>query len=92
MQGAALYQTDATQDLNVRNNELLGNTDGFVTFDFSAGLKKDNWSVNAFLQNAFDERGILTRNTFCSIAFCSGSSRAFPVRPRFFGIRFGQKF
>lgn len=92
LQGAALYQTGATQDLNVFNNALLGNTGGFVTFDFSGGVKKDNWTLNVFIQNAFDRRGILTRNTFCSITFCSGSSRAFPVKPQFFGVRFGQNF
>jgi len=92
LQGAALYQTGATQDLNVFNNDLLGNTSGFVTFDFSGGVKKDNWTLNVFMQNAFDRRGQLTRNTFCSITFCSGSSRAFPVKPQFFGVRWGQSF
>ena len=92
VQGAALYQTNATQDLNVFNNNLLGNTSGFVSFDFSGGIKKDNWTVNVFLQNAFDKRGQVTRNTFCSITFCSGSSRVFPIKPQFFGIRFGQKY
>ncbi|MFX4083786.1 TonB-dependent receptor [Sphingobium yanoikuyae] len=92
IQGAALYQTGATQDLNVESNELLGNTKGFVSFDFSGGIKKDNWSVTLFLQNAFDKRGQLTRNTFCSIDFCANSSRTFTIEPQFFGIRFGQKF
>lgn len=92
VQGAALYQTGATQDLNVFNNDLLGNTPGFVSFDFSGGVKKDNWTFNVFMQNAFDRRGLLTRNTFCSITFCSGSSRAFPIKPQFFGARFAQRF
>jgi outer membrane receptor protein involved in Fe transport len=77
LQGAALYQTNATQDLNTYNNSLLGNTSGFVTFDFSGGIKKDNWTLDLFIQNAFDKRGALTTNTFCSITFCSGSSRTF---------------
>ncbi|MBH2000424.1 MAG: TonB-dependent receptor [Sphingomonadaceae bacterium] len=92
LQGAALYQTGATQDLNVDSNALLGNTKGFVSFDFSGGVKKDNWSLTLFIQNAFDKRGQLTKNTFCSIDFCSGSSRTFTIKPQFFGIRFGQKF
>jgi outer membrane receptor protein involved in Fe transport len=103
-QGAALYQTSATQDLNVSDNNLLVcgdivpspstacTTSGFLSFDFSAGIKKDNWSVDLFIQNAFDKRGELTRNTFCSISFCSGSSRTFPIKPQFFGIKFGQRF
>jgi outer membrane receptor protein involved in Fe transport len=92
VQGAALYQTGATQDLNTELNDLLGNSAGFVSFDFSAGVRKDKWSVDVFIQNAFDRRGILTTNTFCSISICSGSSRNFPIRPQFFGVKFGQRF
>ena len=92
LQGAALYQTGATQDLNVDSNALLGNTKGFVSFDFSGGIRKETWSLTLFLQNAFDKRGELTKNTFCSIDFCAGSSRTFTIKPQFFGVRFGQKF
>lgn len=107
LQVAALYQTGATQDLNVSDNNLLVcpdvaedhtdagvscSTKGFVSFDFSGGIKKDSWSLTFFLQNAFDKRGQLTTNTFCSITFCSGSSRIFAIKPQFFGLRFGQKF
>lgn len=90
-QAAALYQTGATQDLNVTNNALLGNTSGFISFDFGAGIKKDKWTLDVFLQNAFDRRGELTRNTFCSIAVCSGSARTFTIRPQFFGLRMGYR-
>lgn len=92
LMGSANYQTSATQDLNTDYNDLLGTTPGFVSFDFSAGLKKDGWTLDFFIQNAFDKRGQLTKNTFCSITFCSGSSRTFPIKPRFFGVRWGQKF
>ncbi len=92
IQGAALYQTGATQDLNVDQNALFGNTPGFVSFDFSAGIKKETWSLDVFLQNAFDKRGQLTKNTFCSIDFCSDSARTFIIKPQFFGIRWGQKY
>lgn len=107
LQGAALYQTGSTQDLNVSDNNLLVcpevaeertdagiscSTPGFISFDFSAGIKRGNWSFSIFLQNAFDRRGQLTKNTFCSITFCSDSSRTFTIKPQFFGIRFGQKF
>lgn len=92
VQGAALYQTGATQDLNVDQNALFGNTPGFVSFDFSAGVRTESWTLDVFLQNAFDKRGQLTKNTFCSIDFCSGSSRTFTIKPQFFGIRWGQKY
>ncbi len=92
VQGAALYQTGATQNLNEDDNALLGNTPGFVSFDFSAGIKKNNWTLDLFINNAFDRRGQLTRNTFCSIQLCADSSRTFFIRPQFFGVRFGQRF
>lgn len=92
IQGAALYQTGATQDLNVQNAMLLGDTAGFMSFDFAGGIKKDNWHLDFFIQNAFDKRGELTKNTFCSITFCSGSARTFAIRPQYFGIKFGQSF
>jgi hypothetical protein len=92
LQGAALYQTGATQDLNEFNNALYGNTPGFVSFDFAAGVRKDNWTLDVFIQNAFDRRGQLTKNTFCSITFCSGSSRTFTIRPQFFGIKMGYRY
>lgn len=90
--GAALYQTGATQDLNETNNSKLGNTAGFVSFDFSAGIKKDKWTLDLFIQNAFDRRGGLTRNTFCSIDFCANSSRLWTIRPQFFGVKYGRRF
>ncbi|GEN98521.1 TonB-dependent receptor [Novosphingobium sediminis] len=92
LQGAVLYQTGATQDLNEFNNNLLGNTAGFVSFDFGAGVRKDHWTADIFIQNAFDRRGQLTRNTFCSISVCAGSSRTFPIRPQFFGLKLGYRY
>ena len=67
-------------------------TPGFVSFDFSGGLRKGNTTLDLYIQNAFDRRGQLTQNTFCSITFCAGSSRTFTIKPQFFGIRFGQHF
>ena len=91
-QAAALYQTGATQDLNETNAALFGDTKGFVSFDLSAGIRKDNWTVDLFINNVFDKRGELTRNTFCAIDFCADSARTFTIRPQFFGVRFGQRF
>jgi len=92
VQAAALYQTGATQDLNEFNNNLLGSTSGFVSFDFGAGVRKDNWTADLFIQNTFDRRGQLTRNTFCAISVCAGSSRTFSIRPQFFGLKLGYRY
>jgi len=92
LQGTVFYQTDSTSDLDTSNNDKLGNTGAFGSVDFSAGLKKDTWSLELFIQNATDSRGILSKNTFCSIQYCSGSARSYPIKPQFFGVKWGQKF
>ena len=92
MQGSMFYQTSSTSDLDVADNLLLGNTDGFASFDLSLGAKRGNVSVEFFMQNIFDKRGILSKNTFCSIDYCADSARSFPIRPQFFGLKIGQRF
>ncbi len=92
VQGAALYQTGATQNLNTSLDALLGDTAGFASFDFLGGVSKGPYKVELFIQNAFDKRGALTKNTFCSIVFCKDSARTFGIKPQFFGIKIGYKF
>jgi outer membrane receptor protein involved in Fe transport len=93
VQGVAYYQTGATQDLDESYAALLGDTKGFASFDLSFGVSSDsNWKAEFFIQNIFDKRGILTRNTFCQIQVCEHSARSYPIKPQFFGIRFGHEF
>ena len=92
VQGTVFYQTSSTSDLLPLNDNLLGDTAGFASADFSAGIKKDHWAIEAFIQNAFDERGILSKNTFCSIQLCANSSRSFPMKPQFFGMKVSYKY
>jgi outer membrane receptor protein involved in Fe transport len=92
VQGVVLHQSSSTSNLDTFKNSLLGDTGGFTSFDFSAGFSHGNWNFEAFIRNAFDKRGELSRNTFCAIEYCSGSSRTLAIQPQFFGLRFGQKF
>jgi outer membrane receptor protein involved in Fe transport len=91
-QAQAFHQSGSTSDLNVSNDALLGDTDGFWTFNFSAGTKIDKFTVEAYITNAFDSRGILSKNTFCSIQLCANSSRSLPTKPQFFGLKVGYKY
>jgi outer membrane receptor protein involved in Fe transport len=83
---------------NVR--EILGKQKGYGTADFTAGLARDNWTVELFVKNAFDVRGDVTRYAECAEPVCGssgvpgGPGRIYvvPNRPRLIGVRFGQKF
>ncbi|KUR79821.1 TonB-dependent receptor [Novosphingobium sp. FSW06-99] len=89
---AADHQSSSTSNLDPVKDALLGDAPPFTSFDFSAGVSHDKWNVEFFIENLFDERGQLSRNTFCAIEVCSASTRALPIKPRFLGLKFSNKF
>ncbi len=68
------------------------NTKGFTTADFSFGGKSGNTTFEVFMQNAFDSRGTLSQNTVASVNLSFQYARNYPIKPRYMGIKFGQKF
>ena len=53
-----------------------------------------NWHLEAYIENAFDKRGVLGRNSECAdpSGYCWSNTKIYPIRPMLFGIKFGQKF
>ena len=92
VQGNVNYQSGTRSQLTAREQAVIGSTRKFTTFDFSAGTKFGDFSVEAFIQNAFDQRGALTFNTVCTPNICGGGARTFPIKPQIFGLKVGQKF
>ena len=94
VQGTANHQSGTTTHLLLADaGTFYGEpTKGFTTADFSVGTSYANWTASLFIQNAFDERGILSKNSVCVPGICGQYSRVYPVKPQYFGIRFGQKF
>lgn len=92
VQGTMNSQSGTRTFLLTRDNNATGNTSGFTTFDFSAGVKWGEFSIEAFIENAFDKRGVVTRNTACGPSFCGPFARNYPIKPQFFGIKIGQRF
>jgi iron complex outermembrane recepter protein len=70
----------------------VGNTKAFTTADFSAGTTVANFSIEAFVQNAFDNRGQLGINTACATTVCGPYARVYPTKPQLFGLKVGTKF
>jgi iron complex outermembrane recepter protein len=68
------------------------NLKGFSSFDFSTGADIGGFSVELFVQNAFDKRGILSLNSACGLTQCLAAARAFPIKPQQFGLKIGTKF
>jgi outer membrane receptor protein involved in Fe transport len=87
-----LHQSGVRNFLGLADDAAVGDTKGFTTFDFSAGVKFGDLSFEAFIQNAFDKRGILSRNTFCVPTYCGAYARSYPVKPQLFGLKVSQRF
>ncbi len=101
VQAVVAHQSSASSDLRkaivqtgtgniVDPGALLGRIRASTTADFSIGTKLSDFSLEAFIENAFDERAEQSRFQECG----SCSQRPYVVysRPRTIGIRAGAKF
>ncbi len=92
-QAAMLYQSSTRSFLLDQDYAAVGKLPGFATFDFSFGAKlSNNMTLEAYIQNAFDKRGQLSRNSSCATSYCGQYFRIYPVKPQMFGIKLGQRF
>lgn len=92
VQGTVNHQGGTTSYLTTAGEASLGPTRQFTTFDFSAGLNFNKLTFQLFIQNAFDKRGILSKNSVCTPGICGAYARLYPIKPQLFGIKVGQRF
>lgn len=92
VQGTVNHQSGTRSYLTDFEASLLGPTKGFTTADFALGADIGRWKWELFIQNAFDERGILSINTVCVPTICGAYARSYPIKPRQFGIKLGTRF
>ncbi len=81
-----------TVDYTGATVEQFGFTDGFTTLDFSVGVTVSTFKLQAFIQNAFDTRGILSKSAACGLAECRADARVYPTKPQLFGVKVSQRF
>jgi iron complex outermembrane receptor protein len=91
-QVAVIHQSSSVPTIEGTKNVLIGTIPGFTTEDFSVGTGMNNWHVEAYIENAFDSHGELSRGTECGTADCAAHYRSFLIKPMNFGVKFGQKF
>ncbi|MEO8113698.1 MAG: TonB-dependent receptor [Phenylobacterium sp.] len=92
MQASVVYQGSSTADLRTVESTILGRLPSYTTADLTAGVKKERWTAEAFIKNAFDARGEVTRFAECAIQVCGPQTYIVPIRPMLIGVRFGQDF
>jgi iron complex outermembrane receptor protein len=92
IQGSIQHQGGTRSFLTDADFAAVGSTKAFTTVDFSLGANWTNWRVEAFIQNAFDNRGILSLNSACATQICGQFSRAYPTKPQLFGLKVGYTY
>ena len=91
-QASVLHQSAANSALEASVEAIMGQTPAFTSADFSVGTALNNWTAEMYIENAFDERGQLNRYGECGNNYCYQNYRVYPIKPRIFGVKFGQRF
>jgi len=86
------YQGDTTSYLRTDFESVIGPTGGFTTFDLSGGVSLDRTTVTAYVNNMFDKRGVLSKNSACVPSTCGPYERNYVVKPQEFGVKVGYRF
>jgi outer membrane receptor protein involved in Fe transport len=96
VQAGLAYQGSAAADIRrdvdgggTNPNDFLGRIKSSTLVDLFAGYDWQNYNIELFATNIFDERNELSRFVVCSI--CT-ATKIVPGRPRTFGLRLGAKF
>jgi iron complex outermembrane recepter protein len=89
-------------DLRPTQNALKGNLPGYITADFSMGVKNDAWKIEGYVTNIFDSRGVVNTGVQCVETVCgTGVTPATPtggafydtlIKPRVMGIKVSRDF
>ena len=102
VQAALVHVGRRTTDLRLLERSLLGDLPAYNSVDLSAGVQKNSWSLDVYVDNVFDKRAALYKFTECGVTVCAahGVVAQYPngqvytgfSLPRTFGIRFKQEF
>ncbi|NUS38084.1 MAG: TonB-dependent receptor [Lysobacter sp.] len=91
-QASLVHQGVRRSALRTADNDVLGDLKPYTLTDLSAGFRRDNWSLDFFLKNAFDTRAQLSRFTECAVGTCGAEPYTVVAQPRTIGVRFSQDF
>lgn len=93
LQGAMAYVGARWPELRSVQRDIFGKEPSYTLANFSVGGTKGPYSLEIFINNAFDEKGQADRWAQCDASVCGLSGTYIsPIQPRNIGIKFGQKF
>jgi outer membrane receptor protein involved in Fe transport len=97
-QAAASYTGARWNDLDVTNVRARREMDAYTKVNLSAGIERDDWSLNFFINNLFDERADIDHEDpgyggLPNLQRPPGHKWfTTTIRPRHFGVRYSKRF
>ncbi|MFS8138342.1 MAG: TonB-dependent receptor, partial [Thermomonas sp.] len=91
-QASLAHQGNRTNDLREAQSAVFGTMGAYTLTDLSVGWRKNSWSVDVFLKNAFNTRAQLARFSECAALTCGAESYTVFAQPRTLGVRFIKEF
>ncbi|MGH9641440.1 MAG: TonB-dependent receptor [Terriglobales bacterium] len=92
VQGAVVAQSDVLPQLAVAFNQLVGDQPGYASANFAAGLRRQHWQTELYVQNAFDRRGQAGRYTECYPGTCPAGPYVVPIAARLIGLTVSERW
>jgi len=91
-QGAFTYQSSASSQLELADNDVYGDIPSSSFLNLAFGLENEKYAVELFVTNVTDEDAPLGVTSNCTPQVCGGLLQGVKSRPRTIGIRFSQDF
>jgi outer membrane receptor protein involved in Fe transport len=92
LQGSLAYVGSRWPDLRIAERTVLGPLKAYTLANFTAGIERDSYSLELFVNNVFDKRAQLDHYAQCDASTCFSNQYLNVSAPRTIGISFGQKF
>jgi outer membrane receptor protein involved in Fe transport len=92
VQGALTHAGKSRARLRLADYNIIGDSEANTMVDLSAGLSKDNYSLELFVQNAGNEDAALYKTSNCADSVCGVQAYGIRPQPRTIGLKFTQKF
>ena len=92
VQGSIAHSGKAASRLAVDANAIIGDIEANTTLDFSAGIGRDSYTLEFFVQNLSNEDAALYKTSQCADSVCGVQPYGVRPQPRTFGLKFTQKF
>lgn len=92
VQGSIAHSGKAASRLALDANAIIGDIEANTTLDFSAGIGRDSYTLEFFVQNLSNEDAALYKTSQCAESVCGVQPYGVRPQPRTFGLKFTQKF